>query len=50
MFEIKHIEFIIPAFAITALVFAGMVGFSLNHTRRWRTRFEALSAEAAPEA
>ncbi len=43
MFEIKHAEFIIPAFAITGLVFAAMVGFSLNHARRWRQRYEALN-------
>ena len=48
MFEIKHAEFIIPAFAITALVFAAMIGFSLNHARRWRRRYEALNAKAPP--
>ena len=31
-----------PAFAITALVFALMVGSSLNHARHWRARTEAL--------
>ena len=48
MFEVKHAEFIIPAFAITALVFAAMIGLSLNHARRWRRRYEALNAKATP--
>jgi len=39
----KYAQFIIPAFAVTAVVFAGMIGFSLNHARRWRKRFEELS-------
>ena len=38
-----YAEYIVPAFAITALVFAGLIGFSLNHARRWRKRFEELS-------
>ncbi|MDZ4372471.1 MAG: heme exporter protein CcmD [Phenylobacterium sp.] len=42
MFDGKYAEFIVPAFVITAIVFAGMVAFSLNHARRWRRRFEAL--------
>ncbi len=44
MFDFKYAEFIIPAFAITALVFAAMIGFSLSHARRWRKRYEQLSA------
>ena len=40
MFAGKYAEFIVPAFAITAVVFAGMVVFSLNHARRWKRRFE----------
>lgn len=44
MFDFKYAEFIVPAFAITAVVFAAMVGFSLNHSRRWRRRFEELAA------
>ena len=43
MFEFKYAEFIVPAFAITALVFAGMIGFSLNNARRWRKRYEELT-------
>jgi heme exporter protein CcmD len=43
MFDFKYAEYIVPAFAITALVFAGMIGFSLNHARRWKKRFEELS-------
>lgn len=42
-FDIKYAEYIWPAFAITALVFAAMIGFSLNHARRWRRRFEELA-------
>lgn len=43
MLEFKYAEFIVPAFAITAIVFAGMIGFSLNHARRWRRRYEELT-------
>lgn len=43
MFDFKYAEFIVPAFAITAVVFAAMVGLSLNHARRWKRRFEELS-------
>lgn len=41
-----------PAFAITALVFAGMITASLAHARRWRIRTESLrrTAEAAEAA
>ena len=49
MFDIKYAEYIWPAFAITALVFAALVGFSLNHARRWRKRYEELSRKE-PEA
>ncbi|MFN3574265.1 MAG: heme exporter protein CcmD [Phenylobacterium sp.] len=44
-----YAAFVWPAFAITALVFALMVGSSLNHARHWRARTEALrqTAEAA---
>jgi len=34
---------IIPAFAVTAIVFAAMIGLSLNHARRWRQRYEELT-------
>ena len=43
MFDVKYAEFIVPAFAITAVVFAAMIGFSLSRARRWRKRFEELS-------
>ncbi len=50
MFDVKYAEYIVPAFVITAIVFAGMVGFSLNLSRRWKARFEALSrAETSDE-
>lgn len=37
-----YAAFVWPAFALTALVFAGLIGFSLNHARRWRRRAEEL--------
>lgn len=43
MFDVKYAEFIIPAFAITALVFGGMIILSLNHARHWRRRYDALT-------
>lgn len=43
MFEFKYAEYIVPAFAITAVVFAGMLWFSLGHARRWRRRYEELT-------
>ena len=43
MFDFKYAEFIVPAFVITAIVFAAMIGFSLSHARRWKKRFEELS-------
>jgi heme exporter protein D len=40
-----------PAFAITALVFAGLIADSLARARRWRARTERLRrAEATTEA
>ena len=42
MFEAKYAEFIVPAFAVTAVVFAALVWTSLSHARRWRKRFEEL--------
>jgi heme exporter protein CcmD len=42
IFDVKYAEYIAPAFLVTALVFAGMVGFSLNHARRWKRRYEEL--------
>ena len=43
MFAMKYAEFIVPAFAVTAVVFAGMVSLSLSKARRWRRRYEELS-------
>ena len=45
MFDFKYAEYIVPAFAVTALVFAGLVWTSLGHARRWRKRYEELSAK-----
>lgn len=42
MLDFPYAAFIVPAFAITVAVFAGMIGFSLNHARHWRRRYEAL--------
>lgn len=44
LFTGKYAAFIGPAFAITALVFAGMIAASLAHARRWRRRYEELTA------
>lgn len=38
----KYAAFVWPAFAITAVVFAGMIAASLAHARRWRRRAEEL--------
>ncbi len=43
LLHMKYAEFILPAFGVTAVVFLGMIGFSLHHARRWKRRFEALS-------
>lgn len=43
MFDFPYAAFIIPAFGITAIVFAGMIALSLNHARRWKRRFEELN-------
>jgi heme exporter protein CcmD len=39
----QYAEFIWPAYIVTALTFAAMIGFSLSHVRRWRRRCEELS-------
>jgi heme exporter protein D len=36
----KYGAFVWPAFAVTALVFAAMIGSSLAHARRWKVRAE----------
>jgi heme exporter protein CcmD len=43
MFDFKYAEFIVPAFAVTAIVFSAMIGLSLSHARRWRKRYEELT-------
>ena len=45
MFDFKYAEYIVPAFAITAVVFAGLIWTSLGHARRWRKRYEELSGK-----
>ena len=45
MFDFNYAEYIVPAFAITGIVFAGLIGFSLSHARRWKKRYEELSAK-----
>lgn len=42
MFDFKYAEFIVPAFVVTALVFAGMIWASLRHAARWKKRFDEL--------
>ena len=44
MFDFKYAEYIVPAFGITAFVIGGLVWTTLAHSRRWRKRFEELSA------
>ena len=39
----QYDAFIWPAYIVTAVVFAAMIGFSLNHARRWRRRYEELT-------
>jgi heme exporter protein D len=41
----KYAAFIWPAYAITALTFAIMIGASLAHARRWKARAEALAGK-----
>lgn len=36
----KYAAFVWPAYAVTALVFFGMIFFTLNQARRWRRRAE----------
>lgn len=40
----KYAIFVWPAFAVTALVFAGMIVSSLAHARRWKKRAQELDA------
>lgn len=46
MFDFQYAAFIIPAFAITVAIFAGMIVISLNHARHWRRRYEDLAARS----
>ncbi len=41
----KYAEYIIPAFAISALVVGALLWSSLAHARRWRRRFEERSGK-----
>ncbi|MEW5687886.1 MAG: heme exporter protein CcmD [Pseudomonadota bacterium] len=50
MFDFKYAEFIVPSFAVTAVVFAAMLAFSLNHARRWKRRYEELTSGGSDEA
>ena len=36
----RYATFVWPAYGITALVFAVMIGSALRHARRWRRRAE----------
>lgn len=36
----KYAAFVWPAYALTALIFAGMIGLTLSSARRWRRRAE----------
>jgi heme exporter protein D len=40
LFSGKYAAYIVPAYAITALVFAVLIGGSLAHARRWKARAE----------
>jgi heme exporter protein CcmD len=42
VFDFKYAEFIVPAFAITAAVFAGLIWSSLRHAAHWKRRLEEL--------
>jgi heme exporter protein D len=37
-----YAAYIWPAYAITAMVFVGLIASSLRHARRWRRRAEEL--------
>lgn len=41
----KYAAFIWPAYAVTALVFAVLIGGALNHSRRWKRKTQAMSAK-----
>jgi heme exporter protein D len=39
-FSGKYAAYIVPAYAITVLVFAVLIGGSLAHARRWKDKAE----------
>jgi heme exporter protein D len=41
----KYAAYIWPAYGITALTFAILIGASLAHARRWRRRAEDLAGK-----
>jgi heme exporter protein D len=43
----KYAPYVWPAYAITVLVFAWMIGDSLTRARRWRRAVEKREKEAA---
>ena len=43
VFDFPYAAYIVPAFTVTILVFAGMISFTLARARRWRKRFEERS-------
>jgi heme exporter protein D len=43
----KYAMFVWPAFAITAVVFAGMIADSLLRARRWRRKVEDLGKDGS---
>ncbi|MBX3483623.1 heme exporter protein CcmD [Phenylobacterium sp.] len=45
MFDFKYAEFIVPAFAVTGIVFAAMAWSALAHAARWKRRFEELDGK-----
>jgi heme exporter protein CcmD len=45
MFDFKYAEYIVPAFAVTAVVFTGMVGFTLSRARHWKRRYRELAGK-----
>ncbi|MBW8816023.1 MAG: heme exporter protein CcmD [Caulobacterales bacterium] len=42
----KYALFIWPAYLVTGVVFAALIGLSLSHSRRWKRRYEELSGKA----
>lgn len=40
LFSGKYAAYIVPAYAVSVLVFAVMIGGSLAHARRWKAKAE----------